>query len=274
MKVLFTTDLHGAKRKYEGLLDVAQQAQADVVINGGDMLPSVGNLLSQGDYITNYLDAHLREFDEAGIYYLCYLGNDDLRIFDEIFEKTCNKYPLVHNLAQCKIEIGDIEFIGMNWVVDYPFRLKDRCRMDTIDYIFQEQYGTALVSTTDGLKEIKDWFSYARTLPTIEEELNTLVTPNNIKQTVYVIHMPPYKLGLDKCGHGAEVGSKAIYDFLRSRQPRLSLHGHIHESPEYSGKWHAKIGNTVCIQPGQLTSFTYVTIDLKTMQFDRHVTGV
>ena len=86
--------------------------------------------------------------------------------------------------------------------------------------------------------------------------------------------MPPYKLGLDKCGHGAEVGSKAIYDFLRSRQPRLSLHGHIHESPEYSGKWHAKIGNTVCIQPGQLTSFTYVTIDLKTMQFDRHVSEI
>ncbi|HDH53852.1 MAG TPA: hypothetical protein ENH24_05140 [Nitrospirae bacterium] len=46
--------------------------------------------------------------------------------------------------------------------------------------------------------------------------------------------------------------------------------GHIHESPEVSGSRYAKLGNTVCIKPGQLTSFTYVTIDLHTMKFDRH----
>jgi Icc-related predicted phosphoesterase len=82
--------------------------------------------------------------------------------------------------------------------------------------------------------------------------------------------MPPYNLGLDTCGHGEEVGSKAVYNFISEHQPLLSLHGHIHESPEVSGKWHAKLGNTVCIQPGQLTSFTYVTIDLHSMKFDRH----
>jgi Icc-related predicted phosphoesterase len=54
-------------------------------------------------------------------------------------------------------------------------------------------------------------------------------------------------------------------------QPRLSLslHGHIHESPEVSGRWYAKLGRTICIQPGQLDEFTYVTIDLSTMKFDR-----
>jgi Icc-related predicted phosphoesterase len=274
MKILFATDLHGFTSKYEALLEVAKLTEADVVINGGDMLPTTGDLFSQGDYIRNELDAHFKEFDEAGIYYLCYLGNDDLRIFDEVFEKTCQKYSFVFNLAQHKIYVGDFEFVGMNWVVDYPFRLKDRCRMDTVDYVFQEQYGTALVSTKSGLEEIENWFSYARTLPTIEEELNRLANPKDMKKAVYVIHMPPYKLGLDKCGHGAEVGSKAVFDFLHRRQPRLSLHGHIHESPEYSGKWHAKIGNTICIQPGQLGLFTYVTIDLETMAFDRHVIAI
>ena len=106
-------------------------------------------------------------------------------------------------------------------------------------------------------------------LPTIEEEFNRLVRPKDMAKSVYVIHMPPYRLGLDKCYHGAEVGSKAIYNFLEKYQPKLSLHGHIHESPEVTGRWHAKLGRTICIQPGQLNEFTYVTIDLSAMKFDR-----
>jgi Icc-related predicted phosphoesterase len=270
MKVLFVTDLHGDKWKYDRLFEIAQDFKAHVVINGGDMLPKTGDLFSQGDFITNYLDKHFEKFHHAEIYYLCCLGNDDLRIFDDVFEQTCSKYDFVVNLAQRQFEIGHFEFIGMNWVVDYPFRLKDRCRMDTVDYIFQEQFGTGLLSTPTGWKEIVDWFSYAKTLPTIEEELNRLVRPKNVAQSIYVIHMPPYKLGLDKCGHGPEVGSKAIYDFIKNQQPKLCLHGHIHESPEFSGKWYAKLGNSVCIQPGQLSPLIYVTIDLETMEFERH----
>ncbi len=271
MRILFITDLHGCIWKYDRLVEAAQEFEADVIINGGDMLPKKKNLFAQDQFITDYLDDHFEKFNDAQIYYLCCLGNDDLRIFDSLFEETCNKYPYVINLAQSKYKITDYEFIGMNWVVDYPFRLKDRCRMDTKDYIFQEQFGTGLLSTFNGWKELEDWFTYAKTLPTIEDELEKLMRPMNLEQSVYVIHMPPYKLGLDKCANGPEVGSKAIYTFLQTYQPKLSLHGHIHESPEFSGKWSAKLGNTICIQPGQLSPFTYVTIDLKTMQFDRHL---
>ncbi|MCK4559742.1 MAG: metallophosphoesterase [Calditrichia bacterium] len=270
MRILFITDLHGYIWKYDRLLEAAQEFEADVIINGGDMLPKTENLLAQDQFITDYLDNHFEKFNDARIYYLCCLGNDDLRIFDSLFEETCNKYPYLINLAQRKFEIGEYEFVGMNWVVDYPFRLKDRCRMDTQDYKFQEQFGTGLLSTQHGLEEIEDWFAYAKTLPTIEDELEKLVRPMNLEQSIYVIHMPPYKLGLDKCAKGVEVGSKAIYTFLQTYQPKLSLHGHIHESPEFSGKWYAQLGNTICIQPGQLSPFTYVTIDLQTMQFDRH----
>ena len=37
--VLFTTDLHGIKWKYDRLFEVAEEFHADVVVNGGDMLP-------------------------------------------------------------------------------------------------------------------------------------------------------------------------------------------------------------------------------------------
>ena len=241
-----------------------------MVINGGDLLPKEGNLFAQDKFITGYLDRHFAQFDAAGIYYLSYLGNDDISIFDDLFEATCGKYEFVVNLAQRKFAVGAFEFIGMNWVVDYPFRLKDRCRMDTRDYVFQEQYGSGLLSTPDGWKEIDDWFAYAKTILTIEDELKQLVRPNDMERSVYVIHMPPARLGLDKCGHGPEVGSKALYNFLQENQPRLSLHGHIHESPETSGVWWTRLGSTVCIQPGQMSPFTYVIIDLQNMTFDRY----
>lgn len=270
MRLLFVTDLHGSKWKYERLLKAAKGFRADAVINGGDMLPWNNDPFRQGDFIRGYLNDHFSRFNSAGIHYLCYPGNDDLRIFDKPFEEICNKYPLIICLAQRTFELGDYEFIGMNWVVDYPFQLKDRCRMDTDDYTFDVQFGKGVLSTPEGWEGIDDWFSYARTLPTIEEELNRMVRPKDMAKSVYVTHMPPCGMELDRVYRVADgVGSKAIYDFLEKYQPRLSLHGHIHESPEISGRWHAKLGRTICIQPGQLDEFTYVTIDLFTMKFDR-----
>jgi hypothetical protein len=144
----------------------------------------------------------------------------------------------------------------MNWVVDYPFQLKDRCRMDTEDYMFQSQLGTGVLSTTRGWQETDDWFSYARQLPTIQEELNRLVRPTDMERSIYVIHTPPCGVQLDRVHRAADgVGSRAIYEFLKRTQPRLSLHGHIRESPKVSGWWHAKIGRTLCIQAGQLGEF-------------------
>lgn len=102
------------------------------------------------------------------------------------------------------------------------------------------------------------------------KSLNRLVRPKNVAQSIYVIHMPPCKLGLDESGNGRKVGSKAIYDFLLKYQPKLSFHGHIHESPEVSGRWYAKLGNTICVQPGQLDALTYVVVDLDTMEFERY----
>ena len=88
MRVLFTTDLHGSRWKYDRLFEVAEEFQANVVINGGDMLPKNNEPFRQGEFIADYLDNHFARFNSAGIYYLCYPGNDDLGIFDQLFEKT------------------------------------------------------------------------------------------------------------------------------------------------------------------------------------------
>ncbi|MFX0069102.1 MAG: metallophosphoesterase [Candidatus Hodarchaeota archaeon] len=271
MRILYVTDLHGHKWKYEACWNIIKNYQPEVVINGGDMLPKGGdNLAWQGEFIRDYLDYYFERFNSDAIYYLCYLGNDDLRVLDRLFDEICNKYPFVHNLAQRRIEIDNYEFIGMNFVVDYEFQLKDRCRMDTKDHVFGMQLGTPVVSTPNGWQEIQDWFSYARSLPTIEDELKQLPKPEAMSNTIYVIHMPPHMEGLDIPHHGRDVGSKAVYDFILENQPKLSLHGHIHESPEMTGRWFTRIGNTISIQPGQpKNAFIYVEIDLLEMKFKR-----
>ena len=82
--------------------------------------------------------------------------------------------------------------------------------------------------------------------------------------------MPPYKLGLDKCLNGKDVGSRAVYDFLFEKQPLLSFHGHIHESPEVSNIWQTRLGSTICVQPGQHDEkLTYVIIDMSSMTLER-----
>lgn len=262
MKILYATDLHGDLEKYNELFKVAVESKADIVINGGDMLPKEGNLLDQKDFITSHLLEHFEKFEKKQIYYLFYPGNDDLKIFDPLIAKICKKCKFIKNIAQKMIPIAGYEFIGMNLVSDYPFRLKDRCRKDTKASPIRLQYGTALLSDKNGFREIPNWDEYVSKLPTIEEELRALKKPKDASKSVYVIHMPPDKLGLDVCFHGEKVGSKAVYDFIKLNQPKLTLHGHIHESPQVTGVWKTKLDKTLCVQPGQMNGFTYVLIDL------------
>ena len=66
MRVLFVTDLHGCKWKYERLLKAAKKFRATIVINGGDMLPKEGDLFTQDKFITTLIitlrDSTLLEF--------------------------------------------------------------------------------------------------------------------------------------------------------------------------------------------------------------------
>lgn len=271
-KILFATDLHGNIAKYQGIFEAGMKHDVAAVINGGDMLTLDGDLHgSQREFINGFLSPYFAGYEKAGIYHLGFLGNDDLKIHDDVFDETCRKNKHVINLAQRRFELNGFEFIGMNWVVDYPFRLKDRCRRDGPGYVFQEQFGPGLLSTPEGFKELEDWPAYAATLPTIEDELDALPKPVASGRTIYVIHAPPYGLGLDVINSGEKVGSRAVSRFIKKMRPLLTLHGHIHESPAISGIWKAEIGGTICVQPGQMKAnvLSYALIDLESMEMER-----
>ncbi|MHC5056023.1 MAG: metallophosphoesterase family protein [Planctomycetota bacterium] len=276
MRILYATDLHGVRAKYERVLEAARERRVDVVVNGGDMYPKDGPLERQHEFISGFLDRHFADYARSLLPLLCMPGNDDLAGFDPLFDEACARHAGVTNIAQRKVELGGSEFIGLNSVVDCPFGLKDRCHMDSRSYRFQEQISPAVISDGEwpefrGLKPLGDWFAEARSRPTLEDELSSLARPRTPERAVYVIHMPPAGLGLDVCLDGRLVGSEAVRAFLLDAQPLLSLHGHIHESPRVSGAWRGQVGRTVAVQPGQEGRLAYVVADLESMEVERVV---
>lgn len=279
MKIIYGTDFHGEHFKFEKILEIAKDEHADVVINGGDMLGSFHKHLAdlhayQQEFLITFLIDHFKHYEQAGIHWVGLLGNDDLIIFDELFQQICSKFTYVHNIAQAQTTIDDITFVGMNYVVDYPFSPKERCRLDDAQYIPEPQAKEAWISSETGWQKIDNWLETIRQFPTLEEELNVLPKPDDLSKAIYVIHHPPAEKGLDLLKIHKQIGSYAVYKFLHSFQPMMSLHGHVHESPGVTEIWENTIGDTICIQPGQQNDgLIYVIIDLDTMERKRIVLG-
>ena len=62
MKILYVTDLHGDKKKYRKILDVAIEKEIKVIVNGGDMLPKQCDRHSeQSFFINGFLDEYFEE---------------------------------------------------------------------------------------------------------------------------------------------------------------------------------------------------------------------
>ena len=282
MKILYVTDLHGDKNKYRKSLDIAVEKNIGVIVNGGDMLPKLGERhLEQPIFINEFLRDYFSELERYGITYLAMLGNDDLLSVDGLFDTVCGEYENVHNIAGKKIRIGGYEFIGMNHILDHPFGCKDRVVTET-HYIPQRQLSpVAGISNEYGYDRIYNWLEYSRTeLPYMCDILNDLPEPENPQQTVYVMHMPPAGLRLGQLLYqDLDIGSVDIYEFLKERQPLLSLHGHIHESPDtQKGRWINQIRSTACIQTGQTelhdNDMVYAEIDLQSREYSRKVINV
>ena len=79
-----------------------------------------------------------------------------------------------------------------------------------------------------------------------------------------MVHQPPTGLGMDICGDGRQVGSPTVLKFIENYQPLLGCSGHIHESPyQPGGRWVARVGRTVWVQPGQIERrLHYVSLEI------------
>ena len=244
-KLIYTADLHGNEEFYKRLLRKAEEEKADAVVIGGDLCPRIGETIqqkihNQRMFLEDFLLPLLKDFKgknrDCNIYLI--MGNDDFRINMPALENA-ERNNILKSLHMKSARLNtSLSIAGYSFVNPTPFRLKDWEKPDfENDKIPQQLF----------LEEIR---SIEKENGKIKEDLEKIKKLSNPKNTIYVIHAPPYDTKLDMITTGAHVGSRAVREFIEKEQPPLTLHGHIHESPQMSGSWKDKIGNTVCVNVG------------------------
>jgi Icc-related predicted phosphoesterase len=152
----------------------------------------------------------------------------------------------VHKRAQA---FGHRRVYGYAYVPPTPFQNKDWERYDVSTYV-----DPGCVSPEDGFRTVA---VDPRTVKysTIQADLERFAAGESLDDAILLFHSPPYRTKLDRAaidGRAIDhvpldvnVGSVAIRRFIESRQPLLTLHGHVHESARLTGAWSDRIGRTL-----------------------------
>ena len=259
MKLLYTSDLHGEIRLYQELLALATSSSAEIVTLGGDLLPSFpptkryeDMIPNQKNFIDQFLSSFFKRILETTSINQIFLipGNWDLG-YPYLFKDPTRE---IVDLSQrsYRLENG-YDLIGYPFVPPTPFRPKDHEKMDDLEAPCPPQKNPSYIRSSEQSDQLiaVDPYLYLKGRETIQEDLNRLPKPLSNKKTIYVMHSPPFGTKLDFIQGEKSAGSRSIKAFIEENQPLLTLHGHIHESPELSGAYFDHIGETISINPGQ-----------------------
>ena len=250
----FAADLHGRLDRYEKLLAAVEAERPAAVLLGGDLLPHGPRPGLEGDFLRDWLGPRLAALrGRAGPRYplvLAIFGNDDPRAeLDSLLALEAR--GLLRHAHGRATDVGGVRVYGYACVPPTPFRLKDWERYDVSRYV-----DPGCVSPEEGVFSVPVPEEEVR-WGTIASDLERLVGEDPLASSTLLLHAPPYGTLLDRAaldGHAVDhapldvhVGSVAVRRLVERRQPRLSLHGHVHESARLTGAWRDAIGATVCL---------------------------
>ncbi len=252
MNCLFVSDIHGNREKYGRLFEQIGNCRPDAVFLGGDLLPAdlVNSHFDFFDYLRRELEKLRLETAGKFLRIFAIMGNDDQRTAEPSLLEL-DKLGLIEYIHGKKVAFGEFTIYGYAYVPPTPFRLKDWERYDLSRYI-----DPGSVSPEDGHYSAPLEKRDAR-FSTIKKDLDTLASRDDLSHAIFLFHAPPYDTNLDRMALegikidgvplDSHVGSIAIRRFIESRQPLLTLHGHIHESARLSGSWKDLIGHTLML---------------------------
>lgn len=253
---LFVADLHGRLDRYRKLFHALETAEPQALFIGGDLFPH-GLRPSPDepdDFFKDVLELGLASArKKLGDHYprvFVILGNDDSRAYEPAMLglQSAGLLDYIHNDVR---EFAGHKIYGYAFVPPTPFLFKDWEKYDVSRYV-----DPGCISPEEGFRSTpvpKQEIMYG----TIQEDLANLAGNEPQDLAVWLIHTPPYKTALDRAALDGKavdhvpldvhVGSIAVRRFVEQRQPKLSMHGHIHESTRLTGSWQDKIGSTFCL---------------------------
>ncbi|MCU0639754.1 MAG: hypothetical protein MUF59_07790 [Candidatus Krumholzibacteria bacterium] len=246
----FVSDLHGKPHRFEALFASVEAGRPAALFIGGDILPHhlhTGSGEFIGGYFLGGLAALRERMKDAYPRVFVILGNDDGRLDEKALIKA-GKDGLVEYVHGRKASFGRWTIYGYAYIPPTPFRLKDWERYDVSRYV-----DPGSISPEEGARTIPVPEDEAR-YSTIKEDLEKLAGPGGLENALFLFHAPPYRTKLDRAALDGRmvdhvpldvhVGSIAIQRFIEERQPLVTMHGHIHESPRITGSWRDRIGRT------------------------------
>lgn len=252
---LFVSDLHGAEDRYRKLWSAIADERPAAVFLGGDLLPHFSRDVPGRDFVREFLApgfAAVRNRLGAGYpRVFLILGNDDPRAFERAFieEGEAGLWSYAH--ARHFDLPGGFSVYGYAHVPPTPFLLKDWERYDVSRYV-----DPGCISPEEGRRTVEVPASELRNA-TIRQDLEALTGDADLRRAVVLFHSPPYRTVLDRAALDGQhyehvpldvhIGSIAIQRFIEARQPRVTLHGHVHESARLTGAWRDRIGGTVSL---------------------------
>jgi len=248
-RCIFVSDLHGSLDRYRKLIQTISEERPDAVFLGGDLLPSVAS--GGGGFVTDFLSTIFEKAkSELGARYprvFLILGNDDPRSQEEAVLGAARQ-GLWEYMHRHRASLGDYTVYGYANIPPTPFLLKDWERYDVSRYV-----DPGCVPPDEGFRT-KRCPELDLRYSTIQRDMDQLVGDASLDKAVFLFHVPPYKTKLDradldgkKIDHvplDVHIGSIAVARFIESRQPLLTLHGHVHESARLTGAWRDSIGRT------------------------------
>lgn len=250
----FTSDLHGQMGLYEQVLAEAAAGRPSAVIIGGDLGPhaeGAPGVRHQRLFLEGFLVEFARRLRDAvpGVQLLLLMGNDDWAANHDVLEREDGRLWRV--LHERVLEVDGVRVAGLSWVPITPFRIKDWERWED----GEPESPLRLAGFRSGAGGVHEHvFDPSARTPTIAEALAALAARTSPGETTFVLHSPAHGTACDAMSGGAHVGSRAIRAFVEQHQPRLTLSGHIHESPRVTGAWRDRLGASVCVNPGQFGS--------------------
>lgn len=266
MRILYASDLHGIKLRYEALRELTVEHRPELLVLGGDLFPDEDEISLDRAGRQQPLFAHgflrdwlLRVTREChGLQVALIFGNHDWLPTVAATEQLCAELPLhvldgwtrqpAQSDAVAGSVIGGIRFIGLSHTPPTPWYVKDFERLDGGYRPDLFRRGYRWDAALQGARQAGDTADDVDP-STLEGLLARVTAPAG--PWVFVAHAPPLQTHLDIKFGGDHIGSAAVRDFIQEQQPMLSLHGHIHESPALSGQIVDRLGRTICVNAGQ-----------------------
>ncbi len=283
-RIFYATDVHGSELAFRKFLSAGKIYKANVIILGGDLTgkmivpivehPNQMFSVTWPRKRTLKLD-ELPELEKGirnhGFYTYRTTPEEAERLesdqakMDEVFRRLiaqtlsdwCElaETRLKGQNKKCFMQLGNDDLLGLDSILEGRENI-----VSTEGKVVRVDAEHEMIST--GYANITPW-SCPRDIPEtdLSEKIETMAKQvSNMGNCIFNFHCPPHESGLDDApeldenlkmkasGSGVSttpVGSVAVRNAIEKYQPLLTLVGHVHE-----GKGHARIGRTLCINPG------------------------